>query len=526
MDEYKRRRIEERTKAICETFTKEYIRGYKDALIAKIKAEVNAKPAPERHLLTAPVPTDPIKEGWLVKQGGTIKSWKKRWFKVFPDYGIEYYEKEGGKKKGEINLDGYSVEAEGLKGKNFSIEMRHKKRRCWFVQCASEEEKKEWIDVFALCCRKASRSTSNRDIVMATAFRRAYERTRWSLYLWGWYHYTGSEGERLGDLICEELERDVLSDIWRGLSGTPKMQEITRNTIMRTVEGVVGAAVEAAWKAITSAIDEVKNPIEDAVRKVVEPIFEKEKELKEKIKETIIGTVDPALQQIVVPPLAKVLDVLMHPIRDSFAEVGKAWIEMGKRFTKHVSQHGADEKSMKSWLYDAYWQVRYYWGPMRPVIDKVREIGPPLEVLGAVVEYVRSWRIIDNITDHQQKLLWDAAYTVTVDLADKKDPQEAIKKTLHRLLHDCQMQVVDEYFDILKAVVMPPFNQEVVPAATKMIEPLNSLIPDALKDLINPLQTLDELLTDLVETMVRNCVEGAAKEDPARLAEAFSKLEV
>ena len=53
---------------------------------------------------------------------------------------------------------------------------------------------------------------------MAYAFKRAYERTRWSLYLWGWYEYSGSEGERLGDLIIEELERDVLSDIWRMFS--------------------------------------------------------------------------------------------------------------------------------------------------------------------------------------------------------------------------------------------------------------------------------------------------------------------
>lgn len=524
MDEYKRRRIEERTKAICETFSKEYIRGYKDALIAKIKDEFNKKPKPDWQLLTAPVPTEPIKTGFLVKQGGTIKNWKKRWFKVFPDYSIEYYEKENGKKKGEINLDGYTVIEEGMKGKNFSIEMRHKKRRCWFIQCQNEDDKKMWIDVFKMCCKKASRSTSNKDKVMAHAFKRAYERTRWSLYLWGWYTYSGSEGERLGDLIIEELERDVLSDIWQGLSGTPKMQEITRNTIMKTVEGVVGAAVEAAWKAICSAIDEVKKPIEDAVRKVVEPIFAKEKELKEKIKETIMGTVDPALQQIVVPPLAKVLDVLMKPIRESYGELFKSWLKLGEIFQKIVAEHGADEKGIKKWMYESYWEVRYYWGPMRNVIDKVEEIAKPLDLLGEVVSYVRSWRITSKIIDRQRKLLTNACYTVTVDLGETKDPRAAIRKTAERLLHDCQIQILNEYFSILKAVVMPPFNQEIIPKVVKLIEPLDSLIPDALKDLINPLKTLDELLTDLVETMVRNCVDQAAKDDPARLAESFSQL--
>jgi len=179
---------------------------------------------------------------------------------------------------------------------------------------------------------------------------------------------------------------------------------------------------------------------------------------------------------------------------------------------------------MKKWLYESYWQVRYYWGPMRSVIDKVNELREPFDLLGDIVSYVRSWRIIDHITDNQRRMLTDACYSVTVDLAEFKDPKAAIRRTGERLLHDSQMQVVDEYFYILQSVVMPPFNQEVVPAASKLIEPLAALIPDALQDLINPLQTLDELLTETVEAMVRSCVEGASKDDPARLAESFAAL--
>jgi hypothetical protein len=65
-----------------------------------------------------------------------------------------------GKKKGDINLDGFTVDAKGLEGKPFSIELHHRKRRCWFIQCESEEQKKEWMDVFSLCCRFATRAFS------------------------------------------------------------------------------------------------------------------------------------------------------------------------------------------------------------------------------------------------------------------------------------------------------------------------------------------------------------------------------
>ena len=41
------------------------------------------------------IPTEPIKEGWLTKEGGAFKSWCRRWFRVYPDYTIEYFEKPG-----------------------------------------------------------------------------------------------------------------------------------------------------------------------------------------------------------------------------------------------------------------------------------------------------------------------------------------------------------------------------------------------------------------------------------------------
>jgi PH domain len=56
------------------------------------------------------------KSGFLVKEGGNTKSWKRRWFVVKPSYNVEYYESEtvfkskGSKgKKGLINLCGYWV---------------------------------------------------------------------------------------------------------------------------------------------------------------------------------------------------------------------------------------------------------------------------------------------------------------------------------------------------------------------------------------------------------------------------------
>ena len=46
----------------------------------------------------------PIKEGWMTKQGGSYKSWKKRWFTLV-DTTLTYYPDQKAKKeKGKIDL--------------------------------------------------------------------------------------------------------------------------------------------------------------------------------------------------------------------------------------------------------------------------------------------------------------------------------------------------------------------------------------------------------------------------------------
>lgn len=47
--------------------------------------------------------TDILHEGWLVKQGGIVKNWKKRYF-ILKSGSLEYLTKPGGEVKGVINL--------------------------------------------------------------------------------------------------------------------------------------------------------------------------------------------------------------------------------------------------------------------------------------------------------------------------------------------------------------------------------------------------------------------------------------
>eukprot|EP00736_Rhodelphis_marinus_P012914 Rmarinus@m.17820 len=57
-----------------------------------------------------------IKEGWLEKQGGGVKSWRERYFVMDDDAKLRYYEKQpvaGTRAKGVIDLVGCEVRAMG-----------------------------------------------------------------------------------------------------------------------------------------------------------------------------------------------------------------------------------------------------------------------------------------------------------------------------------------------------------------------------------------------------------------------------
>ncbi len=102
------------------------------------------EPLPASHL---------VKEGWLVKQGGSHKSWKRRWFR-FTIGALRYYDKQvtetthaKQKPKGEIPsraIRNVEICEEGEVKYPFSFKVVTS-QRTYFCSAASLEERKEWM---------------------------------------------------------------------------------------------------------------------------------------------------------------------------------------------------------------------------------------------------------------------------------------------------------------------------------------------------------------------------------------------
>jgi len=88
-----------------------------------------------------------VKEGYLKKEGGHRKTWRKRWCVLQPANGtLFYHTKKGGTLKGKISLRYCGdVTAEKYKNKKFCFSIQTPDRQ-WHIQSDSERDMNEWID--------------------------------------------------------------------------------------------------------------------------------------------------------------------------------------------------------------------------------------------------------------------------------------------------------------------------------------------------------------------------------------------
>lgn len=87
----------------------------------------------------------PVKEGWMVKCGGRIKTWRKRWFVLTGEI-LTYYKKPGGRWKGEIRItDARTVCDAPQCRKQPALQIEIPFVRTYYCITKTEDERREWI---------------------------------------------------------------------------------------------------------------------------------------------------------------------------------------------------------------------------------------------------------------------------------------------------------------------------------------------------------------------------------------------
>jgi len=546
IDDDKQKQIEECITTVMGTFAKAYPMAYAVALFNKVKEETLSTDEPSEYQLEARPEkersTEPLKTGFLTKEGAIRKSWKKRFFVIRPDYKVEYYDKEetyksGGKPKGIIAPAGYWVSTD-LRGDfqkklekaaellkvdisdlpkpktypEFTFGLLHDRRRHWYITADNQAEFDAWVDAFRQCCRNAE-GLLDQERVAKEAYYAAFDKTREFNGYYDWWNFEGTETENLTDLISRKVSRTVLDDVLSNLDVPSKMKSMAQEKVESFAQSLIGSAVATGWNASSSAIKSCRGSLEEKVKGAIEPVVKAQRDVVEKITAAISDKVTPAVETHVAPLLGKILPILITPLTRAFENSFDIYLNVVGEAEKTIS----DDKDRAFRRLAS--EVRWSWTvrPATEVIDAVADVLSTLEEIPMLRDLSTVNGLLSTGKQAISELLDRAAYTFEKTVkslseggADAKDAAgQARDIVLTKFKHDALVKIADAIKDMLTDLFMPKIDETVGEACRSAIEPISAAVPDAVKEFVDP----DAMMSDVISGFISNVVAAAV--DPA-----------
>lgn len=438
-----------------------------------------------------------------------------------------------------------------------TIEIHHPRRRTWYVVCETMEDKNAWLAQFKSCCRNAH-GLKTREKVHEYAFAEAIRETRIALGHWESYSWGGSESDVLADLIAEEIDNTIMSRIYAKISGPSILRAKIRKTVVKAMNSAISSASSAAWSACEKAIAEVRNKVDPIIHNNIASILEKEEALTSKIKEGALAIITPVLKEHVTPHLAKIASICKSPITAAFDKATELFIQEVSKLNVSGSTKDEVKRSIYGLNYFTWWSIS-------PALDKlVRCISVFLsrcEFTNSIIsfsifvlsEFCKLMIRLQNLTPFPfpiccQDVMLEAlqalqdffpdisAYTLIWDVREKLRARvdaacfsfedrllasidvnpdllrnnQALVATagniragvVEDLRHDAKIAARQFWIKLVKAIVKPPFEKLVIPACKDVVDPLVDLIPEPLKEIIDPHKALEQVLDDIINASI------------------------
>lgn len=517
IDDATQARINDRIKEVLATFGTEFSKAYTQVVINNAKEELSPDDGLDSQLKLeeAPLPEHPLKTGMLIKQGGVNKNWKNRFFIAYnakDNYKIDYHDgnDEKGKLKGSIYCAGYYAQefnsdevAEFGEGGIKLVPWSYR-RRTWYIKCGDATQRSEWLEVFRNACWK-SRPPHDENKTIAEAFDIALRNTRWKCWIWGWYYGAGTEGERLGELLLDVLDRDIINEVIGNIVEGPA-KSLTVDLIRKTIGSTVSAACSSAWVSSAAAVRSVSDKIQSQVKDLMSPIIEKQNNLKEMIVGRISSTIDPFL--------ADKGSVLFTPvIRVVFRPVLRAFVEAAKSFHKHASKLIKDGEftgdRFRSTLNRLDWQMDWWSGPVGEAYQILyRMYTSDLNEILSVLAGGSASMIYNMCNDRLKDILHRAVYTFSVKAGETSgaDLNHVLSHVTSLLFHDAYIMVQSTLLDVLNGLLSPMITEHVINPAGALIAPLQETIDSIPIPGLSVLLDLNALLEDTVNDITGNAL--------------------
>jgi hypothetical protein len=483
-----------------------------------------------------------LHSGTVEKEGdpnALITSWRERFLVALnaaDNYKIEYYDHEGGKKKGEYNCCGYrcrsfnSTEKDAYKHDHgITLEPYSSDRREYHIKCSDEQSEAEWKSVFTNSCRNAEPARHSNDVVAAT-FKIAFASTCSKAGIRTPGLYAG-EAESLGSMLFDVLWDESLSALLDAIPQDTMMREKVVSASEALVRSSIMTACSVAWAAASEVAAGAADGIKAAAGAVADPFLEAENKLTiamGKIAEKAIGKPIQTLLKNKSGGLIKILasivcEAVPATIRGFDAEL-ESYLREGKLT-------GADEDTMNAISIELAKATAYQnKGPLKESWRAAYRIIPEAgsDTFLEEADSLRTYDLYCMIGDAVKSMYLDMITTFFAKLKAGGGVAECIAKTTGEAAHDMPIVILKTITNIVVAVITgSPMWKEITGESLASLnesgaESLGAL-PEEVRSFFVVEDTTEKAVMKVLEGSLKPMIDMYTKKEKASNKDALVK---
>lgn len=412
----------------------------------------------------------------------------------------------------------------------FGIQLVHKTRTPYVLECPSFQEKKDWMDALIECCVKAELPV-NPDPVLAAAFEEAHKTCMQSMGYWWAWRITGNEVEMLSELVSRKLDETVVSPAFENADPNipASVKKMAISAVNTQLAKLVAAGVSPAWRAIIKKISENQNAIEEKVKPMLSPIGDARDKVVQKLQEGVVKIVTPAMEKIGSVVLDRVMEKAAAPIlnlhKEMYVVVHQSISEYNDKIVdkKHVEEFFTHETNA---FRGSTRRLRAIHHQVDETVKSVKEAQAGNEAL----QYLQVSKAFQTTMDSIHGLCFNTILTVKNDAALAEPSPDKFKQAWARarpkLLNDSKIEFANSIRSMLIESVMGPVEEHVLKSEelAAVTGPLDELIPEAVRDFISVSGAVNDVISGIVEDTVNRTLDASLPTSYQTLDDVMSRI--
>uniref|UniRef100_A0ABM5F6Z7 Protein Niban 2 n=1 Tax=Pogona vitticeps TaxID=103695 RepID=A0ABM5F6Z7_9SAUR len=376
LDDSRRHFVAEKTNRVLADFCHFYQEQYGVALFNSVRYEIEGAGGPQAQLLHRKVPLEDrtIFSGNLFQYLEENKKWRNRFSIVPHNYGLVLYENKLAYERGLqprilINSAGYKIltsldqylelinsnlpgpapksgSASVLKcPTQFPLILWHPYARHYYFCVMTGKEQEKWRAVFQDCVRHCNNGIPEDSKVEAPAFTDAVRMYRQSKEQYGtWDMLCGNEAQVLTNLVMEELLPELKNMIGPRLKGKAQERHRVWIQVSDAVYRMVYDQTKARYEAAVVECELQTPSLQSTIRTDMDQIIQSKEHLASKIRASVFSKAEICVRNHVQPYIASILEALMIPTSQGFAEVREVFFKEVTDMNLNIVNEGGTEK--------------------------------------------------------------------------------------------------------------------------------------------------------------------------------------